>query len=265
MSDVASIEEPMIEVRGLHKYFGEHHVLRGIDLVVKPGEVVSIIGPSGCGKSTFLKSLNLLELPTSGTIQIDGQRISFCNTKSRRKRIPDRKAATFRQKSGMVFQQFFLFPHMTVLQNVMEGPWTVKRIPKDECRLIASELLKKVGLSDKMDAMPQDLSGGQQQRVGIARALAMAPKVMLFDEPTSSLDPELVGEVLEVIKVLAAEGMTMLVVTHEITFASNVANKVVFMDQGIIMEQGAPGQVINNPREARTRSFLSKFHLGTEI
>ena len=238
----------MIRVEGLYKRFGPLEVLRGVNLQVEAGEVVCVIGPSGSGKSTLLRCINRLEEPTSGSITIAGEPLP------RGGRDLDR----VRAELGMVFQRFHLFPHLTARENVMSGPATVQRKPRGEAQAQAEALLAKVGLVDKSQAYSAQLSGGQQQRVAIARALAMQPKAMLFDEPTSALDPELVGEVLAVMKDLAREGMTMLVVTHEMGFAREVADRVVFMDGGVIVEEGLPAAVFGNPREERTRAFLSK-------
>ncbi|WP_301172059.1 amino acid ABC transporter ATP-binding protein [Brevibacillus nitrificans] len=240
----------MISITDLHKQFAQLKVLRGISLDVAKGKVVVIIGPSGSGKTTLLRCLNALEVPTSGSVQIGDVRLDF-SKKVERSSLP-----ILRKQTGMVFQSYNLFPHMTALENVMEGPVTVKKISKEKAREKASSLLVKVGLGDKLDHYPAQLSGGQQQRVGIARALAMDPQVMLFDEPTSALDPELVGEVLKVMKELAQEGMTMVVVTHEMGFARDVADEVIFMDQGVIVEHGTPQQLFTEPREERTRQFL---------
>ncbi|MCI9625403.1 MAG: amino acid ABC transporter ATP-binding protein [Clostridia bacterium] len=238
----------MITVENLHKRFGDNHVLRGINETIKQGEKVVVIGPSGSGKSTFLRCLNLLETPSEGKIYIDGE----C--------ITDRKINInhVRQKMGMVFQHFNLFPHLTVLRNLTLAPTKLKLLPKTEAEQKAIQLLQRVGLGDKIHAYPKQLSGGQQQRVGIARALAMNPEIMLFDEPTSALDPEMVGEVLSVMKQLAAEGMTMVVVTHEMGFAREVASRVLFMDEGNIVEQGSPDDIFTHPQNERTKSFLSK-------
>ncbi|GMB08792.1 cystine transport system ATP-binding protein [Thermolongibacillus altinsuensis] len=240
----------MLVVKGLHKQFGHVDVLKGIDLEVEKGKVVVIIGPSGSGKTTLLRCLNALEIPTKGVITIDNHELNFANQVSKKDLI------RFRRLTGMVFQSYNLFPHMTALENVMEGPVTVKQVPKEEARRKAEELLVKVGLGEQMHLYPFQLSGGQQQRVGIARALAMEPKVMLFDEPTSALDPELVGEVLKVMKDLANEGMTMVVVTHEMRFAREVADEVIFIDQGRIIERGHPNQIFTNPMHERTKQFL---------
>ena len=240
--------EPKIKVAGLTKDFGDNHVLRGIDIDIMPGEVVCVIGPSGSGKSTFLRCLNRLEDATSGSIVIDGEAITD----------PKADVDKIRRHMGMVFQQFNLFPHYTVKQNLMWAPVELKLKTKEEAEKKALELLTRVGLADKVDAMPRSLSGGQQQRVAIARALCMDPDIMLFDEPTSALDPEMVCEVLDVMRELADEGMTMVCVTHEMGFAHDVADRVVFVDQGVIQEQGTPEEVIDHPQHERTKSFLSK-------
>jgi len=241
----------MISINGLHKQFGNLEVLKGIDLQVQKGQVIVVIGPSGSGKTTLLRCLNILEVPTSGRITIDNQMADFS------KPMPKRNVDMFRRKSAMVFQHYNLFPHMTALQNVMEGPMIVKKISKVDARKKAEQLLNKVGLGDKLDFYPHQLSGGQQQRVGIARALALEPEVMLFDEPTSALDPELVGEVLQVMKDLADEGITMVVVTHEMRFANDVADEVIFMDQGKVIERSKPKDMFTQPKEERTRQFLN--------
>ncbi|MES1041945.1 MULTISPECIES: amino acid ABC transporter ATP-binding protein [Peribacillus] len=242
----------MINIKNLHKSFGDLEVLKGIDLEVEQGKVIVLIGPSGSGKTTFLRCLNLLEVPTDGTIEIDETVMDF------KKTVRKNSITSFRSLTGMVFQSYNLFPHKTALENVMEGPIIVKNIAKQQAKETAAALLTKVGLGEKIDFYPFQLSGGQQQRVGIARALAMEPKVMLFDEPTSALDPELVGDVLQVMKDLAKEeGMTMIVVTHEMRFAREVADEVIFMDEGKIMERGTPEQIFTNPKEARTRKFLN--------
>ncbi|MDQ0157036.1 amino acid ABC transporter ATP-binding protein [Robertmurraya andreesenii] len=240
----------MISIHNLHKSFDQLDVLKGINLQVDKGNVVVVIGPSGSGKTTLLRCLNVLEEPTKGVISIGDQTLDFS------RRIGKKEIAAFRRETGMVFQGYNLFPHMTALENVMEGPITVKKENKDEVRKKAEALLGKVGLGDKKDFYPFQLSGGQQQRVGIARALAMEPNVMLFDEPTSALDPELVGEVLKVMKDLAAEGMTMVVVTHEMRFAREVANEVIFMENGFVVERGGPEEVFGAPKEERTKEFL---------
>jgi len=246
-----------IEVAGLRKSFGSLTVLRDINLRVETGQVVALIGPSGSGKSTLLRCLNLLVMPDGGRVRIGGDSFSFGDSS----KLPGTKEqARFRSNTGMVFQHFNLFPHMTVLQNVMEGPVSVKATPKAQAAELARRLLAKVGLSDKVDVFPNRLSGGQKQRVAIARALAMEPEVMLFDEATSALDPELVGEVLGVMRDLAAEGMTMIIVTHEIGFAREVADRVVFMRDGVIVEEGPAREVIGTPKQEATRLFLSHFH-----
>jgi ABC-type polar amino acid transport system ATPase subunit len=245
--------EPIIKVRGLHKYFGPLHVVRGVDLDVMPGEVVVVIGPSGGGKSTFLRCLNFLEDPSSGTVEIDGVEIDAAE-RSRQQRQHIRE---IRQKAGMVFQQFNLFPHFTALENVIEGPVTVKGLSKRQATNKAEELLEWVGLSEKRDEYPSRLSGGQQQRVAIARALCMEPKIMLFDEPTSALDPELIAEVVDVMERLANEGMTMVVVTHELHFAQDVSDRVILMADGVWAEVAPPDEFFTNPKEERTRQFLA--------
>ena len=237
----------MIDVAKLNKSFGDLHVLKDIDLHIDEKEVVVLIGPSGSGKSTLLRCLNYLEEPSSGTIRVDGINLDTSENIN-----------AVRREVGMVFQRFNLFPHMTVLDNISLAPMQVRKIKQSESHASALELLAKVGLSDKADAYPEQLSGGQQQRVAIARALAMRPKVMLFDEPTSALDPEMVKEVLEVMRDLAHEGMTMVVVTHEMGFAKEVGKRVLFMDQGRIIETGSPSEIFDNPKELRTQEFLSK-------
>ena len=248
---------PLVSARGVRKSFGHLEVLKGIDLDVQRGEVVVVLGPSGSGKSTFLRCINLLERPDGGSIRVDGELVGFRTRGDRVYALSESTIARQRQDIGMVFQHFNLFPHMTVLQNIVEAPTGVRGEPRAEAERRALELLDRVGLSEKAHAYPRQLSGGQQQRVAIARALAMRPKVMLFDEPTSALDPELVGEVLETIQDLARDGLTMIVVTHEIGFARNVANRVVFMDEGRIVEEGS-ADVIDNPTNPRTQAFLSK-------
>ncbi|MGE8319280.1 MAG: amino acid ABC transporter ATP-binding protein [Comamonas sp.] len=248
--------EPLIRIRGLKKSFGANTVLKDICLDVERGQVVALIGPSGSGKSTLLRCINLLTVPDGGEIRVDAQALSFGGAAPQ---LPsDKVLAGFRARTGMVFQHFNLFPHMTVLGNVMEGPVTVLRVPKAEAEQRALALLAKVGLAERAHMMPDKLSGGQKQRVAIARALAMQPGVMLFDEATSALDPELVGEVLQVIQSLAEGGMTMILVTHEIAFAREVADKVVFMRDGVVVEEGPPAQVIDNPQQEATRSFLGR-------
>ena len=241
----------MIRVENLHKYFGKLHVLRGVTNHVSRGEVVVIIGPSGSGKSTFLRCLNLLEMPNEGDIYIDG--VNVVNHGANRVDINKVRAEV-----GMVFQSFNLFPHMNVLRNITLAPVLVKGISEDQALKEALALLERVGLSEKAEAYPSQLSGGQQQRVAIARALAMRPKVMLFDEPTSALDPEMIGEVLDVMKDLVSDGMTMVVVTHEMGFAREVADRVLFMDGGVIVEENTPSELFSNPQNPRTKAFLSK-------
>ncbi|GID97991.1 amino acid ABC transporter ATP-binding protein [Amorphoplanes digitatis] len=248
----------MVRADNVHKSFGSLEVLKGIDLVVKPGEVCCVLGPSGSGKSTFLRCINHLEKINAGRIFVDGELIGYRERGGKLHELRDREVAEQRRAIGMVFQRFNLFPHMTVMQNVMEAPLRVKRENRGEVRERAAALLERVGLSAKKDNYPGQLSGGQQQRVAIARALAMRPKLMLFDEPTSALDPELVGEVLDVMKDLARDGMTMIVVTHEIGFAREVGDSLIFMDGGVVVEQGPPREVIGNPQQERTKAFLSK-------
>ena len=245
-----------VQARGVRKSFNGIEVLRGVDLDVTASEVVVILGPSGSGKSTLLRCINHLERIDGGSVLVDGVLIGFQERNGRVYHLPHRKVCQQRQSIGMVFQAFNLFPHLTVMQNVIEAPVRVKGEPRDEVTARAHDLLARVGVDDKADEYPRRLSGGQQQRVAIARALAMRPKLMLFDEPTSALDPELVGEVLSVIKDLAQDGMTMIVVTHEIGFAREVANRLIFMDDGRIIEQGPPSQVLENPENVRTRSFI---------
>ncbi|MEV4461163.1 amino acid ABC transporter ATP-binding protein [Microbispora sp. NPDC049633] len=249
---------PMVDVRGVHKSYGPLEVLRGVDLQVRAGEVTVVIGPSGSGKSTLLRSINHLEKIDRGYVTIDGEFIGYRRSGDRLYELRERDILRQRTHIGFVFQNFNLFPHLTVRQNVTEAPVSAQGRPREEVEALAAELLEQVGLSDKSGAYPRQLSGGQQQRVAIARALALRPKVVLFDEPTSALDPELVGEVLEVMKGLARSGTTMIVVTHEIGFAREVADTVVFMDAGRIVEQGPPPQVLDRPRHDRTRAFLSK-------
>lgn len=240
--------EVLIQVQDLKKAFGKLEVLRGISTEIKKGEVVVVIGPSGSGKSTFLRSLNLLEVPTGGTVLFEGTDITD----------PKTDIDVHRQKIGMVFQHFHLFPHKTILENIMLAPVTLKKMSKEEAEKKAKELLQRVGLADKADAYPDQLSGGQKQRIAIVRSLAMNPDVMLFDEPTSALDPEMVGEVLEIMKELADDGMTMVVVTHEMGFAREVATRVLFMDGGNIVEQNEPNEFFANPQHPRLKDFLSK-------
>jgi ABC-type polar amino acid transport system ATPase subunit len=248
--------QPMVEVEGLHKHFGPLHVLKGIDLSVATGEVLCIIGPSGSGKSTLLRCINHLEIAEQGRIKIDG-RIAYRDEAGGIFRAHSGRAvAAVRAQVGMVFQQFNLFPHLTALGNIVEAPIHVLRKGKEEARRRGLELLAQVGLAEKAEAYPEELSGGQQQRVAIARALAMDPKAMLFDEVTSALDPELVAEVLTVMRDLARRGMTMLIVTHEMSFARQVSSRVIFMDHGVIVEEGPPDRIFGAPREPRTRDFL---------
>ena len=239
---------PKVQIRDLHKSFGSNEVLKGIDCDIQTGEVVCVIGPSGSGKSTFLRCINCLEEPTKGTVRVDGN-------------LMDEKAKNIdelREDVGMVFQHFNLFPHLSVMENLTIAPVLRKKMDKDEATKVGMDLLERVGLADKADAMPNSLSGGQKQRVAIARALAMRPGLMLFDEPTSALDPEMVGEVLDVMRQLAKEGMTMVVVTHEMGFARQVSDRVLFIDQGVIAEDGTPAEVFDNPKNERTKSFLNK-------
>lgn len=247
---------PLLSVTGLHKSFGDHEVLRGIDLTADAGTVTVLLGPSGSGKTTVLRSLNALEVPDAGVVRIDDVEVDFSRARSRRD--AERDYARLRGQSAMVFQSHHLFPHRTVIENLTEGPVHAQGRPVDEVVAEARVLLGQVGLADRADAYPGQLSGGQQQRVGIARALALKPRLMLFDEPTSSLDPELVGEVLGVMKDLAAEGWTMVVVTHEVRFAQQVADQVLFLDDGVIAERGPAAQVIGDPQEPRTRQFLHR-------
>jgi polar amino acid transport system ATP-binding protein len=248
----------MVKMENVAKSFGTLEVLKNINFEVTKGEVVCIIGPSGSGKSTILRCLNHLERITSGRVFVEGRLVDERVKGKDQLKISQKQVSEICTELGMVFQRFNLFPHMTVLGNIIEGPITVKKVPKVEAVKYAEELLKKVGLEDKRDEYPSRLSGGQQQRVAIARALAMKPKIMLFDEPTSALDPELVGEVLEVMKELAREGMTMIVVTHEMGFAREVANRVLFMDRGEILEEDKPENIFSNPKHERTKSFLQK-------
>ncbi len=248
------MSEPIVQVVNLHKSFGSLEVLKGIDLAVASGEVVCLIGRSGSGKSTLLRCINFLEEPNQGEIRVANLVIPA----GERTREHQRQLTQLRERVGMVFQSFNLFAHKTVLENLIEAPLLVKRMPRAQAVAVAEELLRKVGLLDKRDVYPSKLSGGQQQRVAIARALAMQPEVMLFDEPTSALDPELTGEVLEVMRNLADDGMTMLVVTHEMGFARDVADRVIFMDEGVFVEEGAPEQCLANPRDERTRRFLER-------
>ncbi|WP_447867153.1 amino acid ABC transporter ATP-binding protein [Rahnella bonaserana] len=260
LSDAQSSEPALlVTARNVHKSYGDNEVLKGIDLDVKASEVVVILGPSGSGKSTFLRCINHLEDIDRGSIMVGGEQIGYELRGERLHKLPERAIARQRRDIGMVFQQFNLYPHMTVLQNIIEAPVGVHKESRQDAEKYARELLQKVGLSDKADAYPRHLSGGQQQRVAIARALAVKPKLMLFDEPTSALDPELVGEVLATMRDLAKQGLTMIVVTHEIGFAKEAADRVVFMDRGVVVEQGAADEVLVNPQHPRTQAFLSRF------
>ncbi|MEU8763767.1 amino acid ABC transporter ATP-binding protein [Streptomyces sp. NPDC048659] len=247
-----------VRIRSVRKSFGSLEVLRGIDLDVRPGEVTVILGPSGSGKSTLLRTINHLEKVDSGSISVDGTLVGYRRSGDKLYELREREILKQRTRIGFVFQNFHLFPHLTVLENIVEAPVSALKRPRKDAEAAALALLERVGLADKARAYPKQLSGGQQQRVAIARALALEPSLLLFDEPTSALDPELVGEVLDVIKDLASSGTTMIVVTHEIGFAREVADTVVFMDEGRIVEQGPPAEVLENPRHERTRSFLSK-------
>jgi polar amino acid transport system ATP-binding protein len=248
----------MVDVRDVHKLFGDLHVLKGVDLTVQRGEVCVLLGPSGSGKSTLIRCINELEQINAGRLYVDGELMGLREVNGKLHRLSDKEIAAQRAKVGMVFQRFNLFPHMTALGNVVEAQRQVLRRSKADAEARAHEELTKVGLADRMDHYPAQLSGGQQQRVAIARALAMDPQLMLFDEPTSALDPELVGEVLNVMKALADSGMTMIVVTHEVGFAREVADQVVFMDDGAIVERGTPAQVIDDPQNPRTQDFFAK-------
>ena len=250
--------EPMVRAAGVHKRFGLVEVLRGIDLTVERGEVMCILGPSGSGKSTFLRCINHLEKVDAGQLYVDGELVGYERRGDRLYELGERDVARKRAEIGMVFQRFNLFPHMTALENIVEGPIRVQRKSRAEVTENGRRLLDRVGLGGREGTYPRQLSGGQQQRVAIARALAMDPKLMLFDEPTSALDPELVGEVLDVMRDLAASGMTMIVVTHEIGFAREVGDALVFMDEGVVVEAGPPKQVLSNPQHDRTKAFLSK-------
>jgi len=252
------IGEPIVKVEGLEKYFGSNHVLRGVDLEVRQREAVMIIGRSGSGKTTLLRCINFLEEPTGGWVEVDGVRLEADPLRARSRRHQE-QIRQIRLRAGMLFQEFNLFPHMSVLQNCIEAPTLVRGVSQDEAVERAERYLAKVGLSEKRDEYPSRLSGGQKQRVAIARALCMEPKVLLFDEPTSALDPELIGEVLRVMEDLAHEGTTMIVVTHEMHFAREAADRVVFMENGVVIEQGPPEQVLNDPRHSETAHFLRRF------
>lgn len=249
---------PVLSAQRIHKRYGQTEVLKGISLTVQRGDVLCLIGPSGSGKSTFLRCINQLETPDSGFIYVDGELVGYTRKGNRFFGLTPRAIARQREKTGMVFQNFNLFGHLTVLENIIKAPMLVQRKSREEATEAALALLARVGLSAKVDAYPRQLSGGQQQRVAIARALAMKPSLMLFDEPTSALDPELVGEVLAVMRDLAAEGMTMIVVTHELRFAQEVATHVAFMDHGVIVEAGTPSDVLVHPKELRTRAFVAR-------
>jgi ABC-type polar amino acid transport system ATPase subunit len=249
---------PMVTADRISKSFGSNNVLRSISLEVRAGEVLCIVGPSGSGKSTFLRCINHLEKIDAGRLFVEGQLVGYRQKGDKLHELKPKEAALQRRDIGMVFQRFNLFPHMTALENIIQAPMRVKRIPKAKATLRAMELMERVGLGDKADHYPAHLSGGQQQRVAIARALAMDPKLMLFDEPTSALDPELVGEVLDVMKELATSGMTMIVVTHEMGFAREVADSIAFMDGGVVVESGPPRELLGNPQQDRTKAFLSK-------
>jgi len=256
-----------LEIAGLSKRFGAVHAVRGVDMCVEAGEVVCIIGPSGCGKSTLLRCINFLEEPEAGLVTLEGEQVGFRQlSNGRRRRNGEAAINRARTRIGMVFQRFNLWPHLTAAENVAEAPMTVLKRPADEARRRALALLAQVGMADRSDYYPSELSGGQQQRVAIARALAMDPKLMLFDEPTSALDPELVGEVLTVMRDLASAGMTMIVVTHEMGFAANVAKRILFMDHGVIVEQGVPATILREPQSPRLREFLAQvlFHAVKE-
>ena len=253
-----SAATPMLHAAGVHKRFGRSEVLRGVDLDVGRGEVAVVIGPSGSGKSTFLRCINHLERINAGVLLVDGELVGYRQDGDRLIELREAEVARRRSQIGMVFQRFNLFPHRTALENIIEAPVHVRGVARSAAETRGRELLDRVGLADRADAYPSHLSGGQQQRVAIARALAMEPKLMLFDEPTSALDPELVGEVLDAMKTLARDGMTMVVVTHEMGFAREVGDQLVFMDEGVIVERGSPRTMLADPREPRTKSFLSK-------
>jgi polar amino acid transport system ATP-binding protein len=252
------MNEPMVVAEAVHKSFGRLEVLKGIHLEVKRGEVMCMLGPSGSGKSTLLRCINHLEKINSGRLSVDGELVGYRESGGKLYELRENEVARKRAEIGMVFQHFNLFPHMTALENVTLAPIRVKGVPRSDARHRGEQLLKRVGLADKLHTYPVALSGGQQQRVAIARALAMEPKLMLFDEPTSALDPELVGDVLEAMRQLARDGMTMIVVTHEMGFAREVADQAVFMDEGVVVESGPPAEVLGSPRHERTRAFLSK-------
>jgi len=259
-------DTPLVQINGVHKRFGDNEVLKGIDFDVGRGETVVLLGPSGSGKSTLQRCINHLESIDAGSILVGGEQIGFRLEGTRLKRLSAHAVAKQRRRIGMVFQGFNLYPHLTVLQNIIEAPVGVHGVPRHEAQQFALQLLDQVGMSTKAHAYPRALSGGQQQRVAIARALAIRPELILFDEPTSALDPELVGEVLGTMRQLAKQGLTMIVVTHEIGFARDAADRVIFMDDGLVIEQGAPGQVLSYPQHLRTQSFLARFvgHAGAE-
>ena len=264
MSEITTNEiVPAVKATQVHKAFGNLHVLKGIDMTVMPGTVTVILGPSGSGKSTFLRLINQLETLTGGEIDVDGEMIGYKYVDKGGERVlqtlNDKEVAEQRSKLGMVFQRFNLFPHMTALENVMEAPVHVKHMDKKEARKLAIEELNRVGMGERLDYYPAQLSGGQQQRVSIARAMALKPKILFFDEPTSALDPELTGEILKVIKDLAAEKMTMVIVTHEMSFAREAADRIIFMDNGVIEEEGTPEEVFDNPKSERTREFIAGY------
>src|SRR5919202_4007790 len=252
------MSDSMVKAERVSKRFGRLEVLRGVSLEIRPQEVMCMLGPSGSGKSTFLRCINHLEKIDAGRLWVDGELVGYREANGKLYELRDAEVARRRSQIGMVFQRFNLFPHMTALENVIEAPVTVAKVPRDEAMRRGKDLLRRVGLSDKLDVYPAKLSGGQQQRVAIARALAMQPKLMLFDEPTSALDPELVDEVLETMKALARTGMTMVCVTHEVGFAREVADRAVLMDEGVIVEEGAPAEFFTNPKHPRTQRFLSK-------
>ncbi|MBM9594938.1 amino acid ABC transporter ATP-binding protein [Rhodobacteraceae bacterium MCCB 386] len=253
-----TVQSPVVRILDVHKSFGSNEVLKGIDIEVTAGEVVTILGPSGSGKSTLLRCINMLEEIDSGAVFVDGEQMGFDLRDGRLHRLPDSVVRRQRRKIGMVFQHFALYPHMTALENVLEAPVGIHGRNRKEAREEALALLARIGLADKANFYPRQLSGGQQQRVAIARALAIRPRLILFDEPTSALDPELVGEVLETMRGLADEGLTMIVVTHEISFAREAADRVIFMDGGVVVEEGPPDRVLNDPRNPRTRQFLNR-------
>lgn len=254
------MKQPMVEFRLINKWFGNNHVLKDINLEIAAGEVACVIGPSGSGKSTMLRCINLLETPDRGQIYVNGELIGFEEEGANFRELPSSAIARQRAKIGMVFQRFNLFAHLTVMENIIEAPILVKRVPRTQAVDKARELLARVGLSDKANAYPSELSGGQMQRVAIARTLAMEPDLMLFDEPTSALDPELVGEVLDVMQNLAETGITMIVVTHEISFAREIANDLIFMADGVVVERGEPRAMLSDAQNPRTREFLSRIH-----